>query len=74
MPLPDHRLTPDERRRAIAAILARGVRRLLEGTAAVTEDDETPEDVPRPDAELPLSGSASSSCFPRGPTPSCEQG
>ena len=62
MPLADIRMTPDERRRAIAAILARGVRRLIEGTAAVTDNKERPDsDRPRRDAKTPLSGDAGSS-------------
>ena len=57
---PDSMLTSDERRRAIAAILARGIRRLLEGCAAVTdhEEDASPP-APREDAKGLVSGSAS---------------
>ncbi len=57
---PDSTLTPDERRRAIAAILARGVRRLLEGCAAVTDEEEASAELrPVRDAERPVSGGAS---------------
>jgi hypothetical protein len=35
VPKPDSMMTPDERRRAVAAILARGVNRLLDGRSTL---------------------------------------
>jgi hypothetical protein len=57
---PDSLLTPEERRRAIAAILARGVRRLLEGCAAVTEEEDASAATrPNEDTKRTVSGDAS---------------
>lgn len=57
---PDSMLTPDERRRAVAAMLARGIRRLLEGSAAVTDEEEANAEArAREDAKRPVSGGPS---------------
>lgn len=61
MPKPDSLMPPEERRRAIAAILARGVRRLLEGCAFVTDEAGNGDGAQlRESTKMPVSSRASS--------------
>ncbi len=63
MPLPDSSLTPDERRRAVAEILASGVRRTLEGLPLPEESEPVGlKRAPPP----PTSGGADAASPPNG--------
>jgi hypothetical protein len=63
VPLPDSSLTPEERRRAVAEILAGGVRRTLEGLPLPEEPEPVGRKRPPPP---PTSGGADALSPPNG--------